>query len=745
MRASVVINTYNRAASLPTTLEALKLQTFADFEVIVVNGPSTDDTEAVLAAWADAIRIIRCPEARLSNSRNLGVAAARGDVVAFIDDDAIAEPEWLERIMVAYDDHAVGAVGGYVYDETGFAFQWRHATCDRLGRVRSYATPPPAECGLAGADPFVYTQGTNCSYRREALMRAGGFDEALEHYYDDAEISMQIIDLGYQLRILPLALVHHKSLGNRTRDQARVVVSPFAIAADHAYFAMRNGGLSRTRSEIQRSIQTFADGMCASSDANLSRGRMTAEQHARFQREMSEGLAAGAARALEQPRYRRELAPGDPADFKAYPRVSIAEGRRLNVCVLSKECPPKDFGGVGRYTYALASGLAALGHVVHFVTAGTENRIDFENGIWMHRLMPWRRWVPELDDVPLQYNLYHVAAAYHEVRRIAERMPVDVVYAPLWLCEGLLCLLDQRFPTVVGVQTAMKTIAQMHPSWSESTHTKQLVALEGALITRAKHIHANSAGILAKVREEYDILAAGGFVVPLGVEDQRAHFTRCASDGRVRVLFVSRLERRKGVDILLDAAIRLLPDFPQLEIVVVGKDTPNTEMAETYREAFLRTHGRDRGIAERVRFVGEVSDAALYQFYADCDVFCVPSRYESFGLVYIEAMMFGVPIVATRVGGVPEVVQHDGNGFLVEPEDPAALAEALRRLVADGALRAQFGRASRALYEERFTIPAMARGVARQLTRIIDEHHGRPTTNAPSGASMSAVAEGRAA
>lgn len=718
MRASVVINTYNRAASLPTTLEALRFQTFADFEVIVVNGPSTDDTLAVLRRWADAIRIVECPEARLSTSRNLGVAAARGDVVAFIDDDGIAEPEWLEHIVAAYDSDAVGAVGGYVYDDTGFAFQWRHATCDRLGRVRSLATPPPAECATKSADPFVYTQGTNCSYRRAALVRAGGFDEALEHYYDDAEISMQILDLGYQLKILPQAVVHHKSLGNRTRDEARVVVNPFAIVADHAYFALRNGGTGRTPDEIEAAIRTFADGLCAVADENRALGRMTAEQHDRFHREVGDGLNAGAARARQGPRFRRELAAPDLTAFKPFPRV-VAEGTRLHVCVLSKECPPKDFGGVGRYTYALASGLAQLGHVVHFITAGSENRVDFEHGMWMHRLAPWKRWVPELDAVPLQYNLYHVAAAYHEVRRIRARKPVDVVYAPLWLCEGLLPLLDDRFPTVIGLQTAMKTIAHMHPSWSDSAHTTQLVALERAMLTRASHLHANSVAILEKVRAEYDIEGAGGFVVPLGVEDRRGQVTRRRNDDRVRVLFVSRLERRKGVDTLLEAAVRLLPELPHLEIVVVGKDTPNTELGETYREAFTRTHGGDPAIAARVRFVGEASEADLYQWYADCDVFCVPSRYESFGLVYLEAMMFGVPIVATRVGGIPEVVQHERNGLLVEPEDPDALAAALRRVIVDGTLRAAYGRASRAIYEEHFTVPVMARGVARELARIV--------------------------
>jgi hypothetical protein len=109
-----------------------------------------------------------------------------------------------------------------------------------------------------------------------------------------------------------------------------------------------------------------------------------------------------------------------------------------------------------------------------------------------------------------------------------------------------------------------------------------------------------------------------------------------------------------------------------------------------------------------VRFTGTVSEDELYKLYGDCDVFCLPSRYESFGLVLLEAMMFAKPVVGVKIGGMQEIVEVNGNGFLAEPESAAALEECLRPLIEDAELRARFGRRSRQLYETKFSAEIMA-------------------------------------
>ncbi len=123
MNVSVVISTLDRCETLRKTLLSLSQQRYRDFEVIVVNGPSTDGTDQLLAQWHDRIKVGRCPVANLSVSRNIGIAMAAGDIVAFIDDDAIPHPCWIERIVDGYDRPDIGAVGGFVFDNTGFSFQ----------------------------------------------------------------------------------------------------------------------------------------------------------------------------------------------------------------------------------------------------------------------------------------------------------------------------------------------------------------------------------------------------------------------------------------------------------------------------------------------------------------------------------------------------------------------------------------------------------------------------------------------
>ena len=165
------------------------------------------------------------------------------------------------------------------------------------------------------------------------------------------------------------------------------------------------------------------------------------------------------------------------------------------------------------------------------------------------------------------------------------------------------------------------------------------------------------------------------------------------ADGRGPVLLtVARLVRRKGIADVLDALPPLVRALPGLVYVVVG-DGPE-------RRALLARAER-LGIAANVRFVGAQAEAALAAWYAAADVFVMtprtlPPDVEGFGLVYLEAGAAGLPVVATRSGGVSDVVVDDETGLLVAEGDIPALTDALRRLLTRPDLRAQLGAAGRA-------------------------------------------------
>jgi glycosyltransferase involved in cell wall biosynthesis/GT2 family glycosyltransferase len=706
MRVSVVINTYNRGRSLRQTLEALRYQTHPDFEVIVVNGPSTDETEHVLADFAGRVRVYDCPDVHLSKSRNIGIDHAAGEIVAFIDDDAIPEPDWLRDLVAAYDSPTVGGAGGLVYDHTGTKFQYRYSVCSRVAVPNFDVMPPLDEFNRPGADPFVYLQGTNCSFRRELLVEIGGFNEEVEYYLDETEVCLRIIDSGHQLRPLDRAVVHHKYLASHLRNHNRIILDPYSAIKNHCCFARRYGCQTRSLSEVLREVSGSIDVAKAGAADNLRNDRMTPEQVDHFLRRMEQGIEVGLRMGADLPRPFRRLLPVRSEAFQPYPTIR-PDGKRLAVCYVSREWPTHQRGGIGRFTADLARGVAANGHEVHVIThspSGTHT-IDLEDGVWMHRLPDAATTQDVFQGIPLAHVYGLAANIYHELNRIHANRGLDVVSAPIWLCEGAISALDERWPTVLTLHTTLKTIAEMEPTRPDQEHVRHMVRLEAFIAQNAAHIYANSDASLAKIREEVGSLRGTGYVVPHGVRDvAESHPRQRPADGKIRILYAGRLEPRKGVDVLLDAAARLLAEFPAAELVLAGKDNAPAG-TPPYRERLAR----HPDLAGRVRLTGELSDAELQQVYADCDVFVLPSYFESFGLVLAEAMSYGKPVVAMRAGGMAEIVEEGGNGYLAEPGDAASLAEALRPLLASDELRERMGRCSRQLFVERFSTAVMVR------------------------------------
>ena len=175
----------------------------------------------------------------------------------------------------------------------------------------------------------------------------------------------------------------------------------------------------------------------------------------------------------------------------------------------------------------------------------------------------------------------------------------------------------------------------------------------------------------------------------------------------MKFLFVGRLESRKGIDVLLAAAPEVLRRFPGARLDIVGDDRIERAEGGTYRAAFV---ARDdvSDIRDRIVFHGRVEEAALRAHYRDCDVLVAPSRYESFGLIYVEGMIFAKPVIAGRAGGGAEVIPEGVAGLLVPPGDAAALATAMVKLAGDPALRAAMGQAGRRRYESHFRAEAAA-------------------------------------
>ena len=230
--------------------------------------------------------------------------------------------------------------------------------------------------------------------------------------------------------------------------------------------------------------------------------------------------------------------------------------------------------------------------------------------------------------------------------------------------------------------------------------------LEAWHVGRAERVITTSVYSSGRIAKFYSANPEKILVVPELIDLdawQRALYAARREEGPIRVLCVAHLYPRKGVDTLLRAFAQVQAEAV-LRIVGIGPE----------RER-LQNLAQNLGITDRVQFLGHLPFAALTAEYRNAAVFALPTEQEGFGIVFLEAMASALPIVTTRVAAVPEVVVDGVTALLVNPQDDAALARILARLIDDASLRHEIGTAGRA-HVSQFAAPA----VARQFLAAVD-------------------------
>ncbi len=713
---SVIVNTDGRAASLATCLESLRYLRYPNFEVVVVAGPTRDGTHELCAGYGAQIRYGECPERNLSMSRNLSIQISSGEIVAFLDDDSVPEPEWLDDVVPAFRDADVAVAGGFLHDHTGKAYQWRFGSLDRFGVADTTWQRATPEFNFPGSFHYPHVMA-NSLFRRSAIVEVGGFDEEYEYFLDESDIILRFVDAGWKVAQLDRGFIHHKYMPSHIRNESRVLTSWRSVIKNKTYFSLMNGGghvpLDLALEVAHDTVEEFRTHVkWAIGERLLEPQRLDA-----FEDEVEHALRDGLTRGLAG---RRKLVDveslrGNEGFVRFVPTLPAAE-QRCHV-FLTRTYPPASVGGIGRFVHHLAKDVARLGHQVHVLTEGSgHDRVDFEEGVWVHRIVPKAFDAPPGLDVPARLWNYS-RSMLEEAIEIADRRPVVAVCAPIWDLEGIAFLDDGRFHLLTFLQTTLAMYLDSNPERRADadfmrTFAGPVLALERRLVQDVDGVIAHSRAIAEEMERLYEIALPVDrlHVVHLGLDDWTGAGTQPAArhPDQVRVCFVGRLEYRKGADVFLAAAPALLRAHPDVRIDVVGNDTIDYD-GTTLRRRFEDAQ-RQLVDAGRIAFHGEVSEERLRGFYEAADVVVAPSRFESFGLVHLEAMMHGRTVIGGNAGGMREVIADGETGFLVEPGDSASLLATLERVVADAALRGAVGRRARAAYLERFTARAMTGG-----------------------------------
>lgn len=233
---SVVVVSRGRPDSLRLTLLGLARLHHSNYEVIVVADPA-GLTAARGLPFADHLRLIPCDVANISAARNLGISASGGEIVAFIDDDAVPEPAWLAHLGAAFHDRAVAAAGGFVIGRNGISYQWTARSIGPDGRASALSVDRARPTVLTGHPGHaIKTEGTNMAVRRWVLKKLGGFDENFRFYLDETDLNMRLAQHGYATAIVPLAVVHHAYAPSPRRRRDRAALDLFDIGRSSALF-----------------------------------------------------------------------------------------------------------------------------------------------------------------------------------------------------------------------------------------------------------------------------------------------------------------------------------------------------------------------------------------------------------------------------------------------------------------------------------------------------------------------------
>ena len=246
---SVIIITRNRPKILSDCLDHLAKQSYTDFETIVVDSSNNYETRDVLVSWP-AIQYLTIWDGRnnMPAARNLGLSRACGEIVAFIDDDAMVYSEWLENIVSGYSNEKIGGVGGRTIDKLLKVDE----NDPRIGRVYPDGTIVQ-NFSRALSDPVSveWLIGCNMSYRRSILNELSGFDQKYggNNSFEDVDMATRVRKVGYDLLLVPSAVVDHvfapRVTGTVSRDYENPQVR-FHHVHNRAYYVTKNFGLNKT-------------------------------------------------------------------------------------------------------------------------------------------------------------------------------------------------------------------------------------------------------------------------------------------------------------------------------------------------------------------------------------------------------------------------------------------------------------------------------------------------------------------
>jgi glycosyltransferase involved in cell wall biosynthesis len=378
----------------------------------------------------------------------------------------------------------------------------------------------------------------------------------------------------------------------------------------------------------------------------------------------------------------------------------------MNVCFVTPEYFPIS-GGTGAYVYYLSQYLQKLGHSIHVVARHSEDSEAVVDGVDVH----YRKGK---GNAVTRYWRF-ARSASKKIKELNEEIGLDIIHANLPLVPSF----------GIPKESSKAVVCAVHSTWKgEALVTKRdnpknlnpnekmmlrfnfmLRSYEKKLMDRSDALIAVSKYTVNELTELYGINEEKIHVIYNGVDinkfKPRTNKTELKrefglDEKQKTVLFVGRLYHRKGLETLLHSVPPVLQEFKDVKFAISG-----TGFKE--KEESLKMLAKELDIEEHVTFLGYVPDEKLPYLYAASDIFVLPAIYENFPFAILEAQATGLAVISTKVGGIPEFLVDNENGFLIDPGDTAQLTKKVLTLLQDPKLAKEMGERGRKLIEEKLS------------------------------------------
>jgi len=386
----------------------------------------------------------------------------------------------------------------------------------------------------------------------------------------------------------------------------------------------------------------------------------------------------------------------------------------LKVLTLTWEYPPRTIGGLARHVAGLSQAMAKKNVDVNVVTVGeTREKSYQEEGVLVHAISP--NFLPAKDFVSEILHL-NFSLLEKSIKLINEWGKVDIIHAHDWLvafCARALKHIYQLplvctiHATEYGRNNGLHTDLQRYISgveWWLIYESWKVIVCSEAMRGEIRNIFQTPQDKIKVINNGIDIKG-----IKIAKEIPRTNYV--SPDEKI-VLFVGRLVPEKGVQVLIEALPKVLAFEPKTKLLIAGKGPYENNLKEL---------ARAKGLENNVKFLGFINDYERDVLYRYADAIVFPSLYEPFGIVALEGMVSGSPVIVADTGGLSEIVQHEVNGLKCIPGNVDSLSEQIMRTFTDGQLVSRLVKRAQADVADKYSWDGIAKRTLNLYEEIIEE------------------------